>query len=559
MSKAEESKERREMLTWAFEFQMILHELDQEYQSCEGNSSEVLKELEREWGQISHFQNWCVQQLETDDGAAIMCSKLAGVGGNLLNQFQSLSQLDLIRWREAGLAGARKMKLIEDQIGHLTYLSYAHFTNNNVTKALELIEEAIVIGQQQKDSIGYATALQHRGMFFTQMERETEALELLNESLSIFEKLGEDNARAKCFSALATCYSRLKEHQKAIDLNNKAIEIEDTQSAVGTYLCNMSGDLMKLHQFPEAMNCLLKAEQIAYKLSDLTLKGLVFAHFGQWYSAQKDAELRSKTWNYYEDALTIFRKKGERYHELQIIKILESLYSQVLNSQQGQLSYDQQSAALRKLIQLSYAQSNFTNNHIHCNRLLDLAEAQKNLPDQLEALISIGQTATQLKKYDQAILSHTKAIKVLQKIREHDGQDVNLKAEGELYISLGQAYRHSDQPDKAIQCYEKAEKIAEILHKPGMKYRAKGNLGLIYADTGNYSDAVALLNRTIEYYDREKDYRLLGHAQFNLAYTFYRKGDALEAQAQGADALRFLLMINDSHVEEVKRQIESWK
>ncbi|MCG8342717.1 MAG: tetratricopeptide repeat protein [Chlorobiales bacterium] len=81
----------------------------------------------------------------------------------------------------------------------------------------------------------------------------------------------------------------------------------------------------------------------------------------------------------------------------------------------------------------------------------------------------------------------------------------------------------------------------------------------MYADTGPYNDAIALLTEVIEYYKRINNHRLLGHAQFNLAYTFYRKGNLQEAKSQGAEALRYLTIINDSHLDEVKNQIESWK
>ena len=316
---------------------------------------------------------------------------------------------------------------------------------------------------------------------------------------------------------------------------------------------------MKLHRFSEAYDCLEKAEKIAEELSDFTLRGLVCTHFAQWHVAQKDAELRSKAWRYYDDALIAFRKKGERCHELQIMNILESMYTQVLNAQSEQQSYEQQSTVLRKLIELLFAQGKYSDNLLICNRLFDLAKANQNYPDQLEATIWLGHTALYLKQYDQAIQAHLKGVALLTEIRKQEKQEINLKAEGELQLSLGQAYRHSSNPHEAILCFERAEKIAEALHNFDMRYRALGNRGLMYADTGLYNDAIALLTEVIEYYKRINNHRLLGHAQFNLAYTFYRKGNLEEAKSQGTEALRYLTIINDSHLDEVKNQIESWK
>ena len=541
------------MLTLAFNYQMILYELEQEYTHAPGNS---LKELEHEWGQINHFQSWCAQHLAMDNGAAIMCSKFAGVGGILLNLFRS--RLDLIQWRETGLAGARKAALIEDQIGHLTYLSFLHFTNNNSDAAMALLDEAIDLAEKNKYSKGSAVALQHRGMFYAQMGRSAEAIEMLFKSIAVFEELGDNQAKAKSLSALASCYSRQNDPQKAVDTYKQAIEIDGEPSAVGTYQCNISGDLMKLERFSEAYDYLEEAEKKAEALSDSTLKGLVYSHFAQWHIAQKDAELRGKAWLYYEDALTAFRKKGERYHELQVMSVLESMYTQVLNTQSEPLSYEQQSTAMRKLIELYFAQGKYSDNLPICNRLLELAKANHNLQDQLEASIWLGHTALFLKYYDQAIQAHLKGLTVLTEIRQQEAQETNLKAEGELQLSLGQAYRQSDNSHEAIQCYERAEKIADALYNFDMRYRARGNRGLLYADTDRNTDAISLLTEVVDYYKSSSDHRLLGHAQFNLAYAFYRKGNMEEAKLRGAEALRDLTIINDSHIDEVKNQIESW-
>ena len=42
MNKVPDANDRNEILSWAFEYQMALHELEQEFQSKEGNNSEVL-------------------------------------------------------------------------------------------------------------------------------------------------------------------------------------------------------------------------------------------------------------------------------------------------------------------------------------------------------------------------------------------------------------------------------------------------------------------------------------------------------------------------------------
>lgn len=156
------------MLRWAFRCQSLLHKMEQEFHAS-GGDPKALRDLRATWSQISDKQRWCVEHSDTDVRAAIMCSKLAGVGGSLLDLH--LSRFDLIRWREAGLAGARKANLVEDEIGHLTYLSYLYFVNNNPERALELIDEAIKLTTREGNLVGKAAALQTQGMFFARMGR----------------------------------------------------------------------------------------------------------------------------------------------------------------------------------------------------------------------------------------------------------------------------------------------------------------------------------------------------------------------------------------------------
>lgn len=572
MHKPPDPRERSEMLAWAAAFQMRIDNLERQFRSGSDDSLRALEALRRDWGQISKCLRWCLDHLETDSGAAIMCSKLAGVGGQLLDHH--LSRLELIRLREVALRSARKMSLFEDRMAHLTYLAYAHFMNSNSAKALELLDEAIELGRREKNLPGYATALQHRGMFYSTMGREKEAIEALEEALSGFERLHDQHGSSGVIVALAHCHSRLKKPAKAIELYRRALSIEKSRSGTGTILCNMSGELTALEQFQEARACLLRSEKIAKDLSGEpssresqghslpdVLEGLVEAQFGLWHVAQSDPDLRIKAWAHFESALTIFQKRGDRYHEANVLGILESLYRQVVDGKTTPVTDAQKSQALRRLMQILLAKEEYGEFLDFGVRLVDLAESTQDLPDQLEATISLTYAAVQLHRYEEAIAVGLKAQTIMGKIRERDDPNVNLKAETDLLLTLGNAYRHHNQPADAIQCYERVERICREFEREWREetdYRAKGNRALVLADTGRCDEAIALLTEIAAFYEGRNDLRLFGHAQFNVAYAHFRRGDLEEAKVLGAEALRHLLMINDSHIEDVKRQIDSW-
>jgi tetratricopeptide (TPR) repeat protein len=284
----------------------------------------------------------------------------------------------------------------------------------------------------------------------------------------------------------------------------------------------------------------------------------VAAHLGQWYSIQTDAKLRSRTIPCYENALAVFRKNRDYYYVKQVTETLILLYSKILHSNSEELGYDQTSYALRQLIMLFLNSGNIKKAITACRQLLEESELNKNYPDQLEAAISLGHSLLKLKVYDEAIEAHSKAIGVLNTIRTSELDDSYLIAEAELQLSLGQAYRHTNQLSCALICYEKAEKITQKIVAENIKYRAMGNKGLIFADQKQHKKAIELLTEAHNYFQEEGDYRLAGHGLFNLAYAYYRNGDQETAKKIGTEALHDLTMINDSVIGDIRQQMDCW-
>lgn len=552
--------EREEYLEWAVIYQTKLHKLEMEYQRGERPVGEVQANLNADWGQIATCQKWCETQAHHDTAAATMCSKFAGVAGTLLEM--KLTRQEQIRWREIGIMGAEKAGLHEDLIGHLTYLSYVYFQNNNVERAFELCDKALEVSSQQNNTMGEATSSYHKGMFLTHLNKESEAIEYLEKSSALFRTLKIPTGASNCLSTLATCYSHLDNTEKAIELYDEAVPIMEKQNnltAVGTAYANKAVDLMKLKMFKEAEECLWEAKKIAEDSSDDSLSALVLVKLGQWHSMQEDGQIRSLAYKLFEDALLIFRKKGDKFQEHKVLSMLEKLYKEALSEKSVKLRYEQKSQALRCLMEIFRARLEFKEGFNLAEQLLRLAELKKNLPDQLEASIAMGHSSVLLKQFRDAVHWHNNALVILDKMRQSEGEKTNQKAECELYLSLGQAYRHLDEPNKAEECYRNAERIAQELVDYDALWRARGNVGLVLSDQEKHENAVKILTRVSNYYEQKQDYRLYGHAQFNLAHAFFKQGNPEEAKKHGIDAHRLLIMINDPFANEVQSQMNTWQ
>ena len=147
---------------------------------------------------------------------------------------------------------------------------------------------------------------------------------------------------------------------------------------------------------------------------------------------------------------------------------------------------------------------------------------------------------------------------MLDAIRKTDAK-VNQKAECEIKLSLGQAYRHLGQIQETASTYENVLEIASAaMLGPDVTRRALGNLALVKIDLGEYDQAEAELKRLAHDYERNGDYRLSAHAAFNVAYSKYRRGDFAEAIREGERSATLLKQIDDPSLAQIEEQLQEW-
>src|SRR5271166_1516591 len=131
----------RAHLMAAFHCQTQLYELEVDFLANRRPYYEIRKDLHKLWPHAVITFQWCSAASATDVRAAIMCGKLAGVAGSLLQETRGRHLL--IEWREAAVVGAMRAiergglpdsveyDMVHDLLGHLTYLGYLHFSNAN--------------------------------------------------------------------------------------------------------------------------------------------------------------------------------------------------------------------------------------------------------------------------------------------------------------------------------------------------------------------------------------------------------------------------------------------
>ncbi|MEM7395374.1 MAG: tetratricopeptide repeat protein, partial [Verrucomicrobiota bacterium] len=134
-----------------------------------------------------------------------------------------------------------------------------------------------------------------------------------------------------------------------------------------------------------------------------------------------------------------------------------------------------------------------------------------------------------------------------------------------IRFNLGQVCRHQAEPKKALENYERAKELAEMLGEEGESRLVAGNIGLVHVDLGHYDEAIETLTAVVEKYQDHREWasddrlRWLGLAYFNLAYAHYRAGQLDLAQWNSDEALRILGLTNDRNgIEEITSQVREW-
>ena len=548
---------RRAELLKAYHYQTLLHELEQLYTQGQGDTNEILRRLQDDWEQIKQAQAWSAAYATDDEAAATLCSKFAGIAGHLLEE--RLPRLDYINWMEAGLAAAERFNLLEDQYAHLTHLGFAHFLNQNPTKAFELCERALSLSRQHQDRHSEATALSHMGMFYMSMDQIEPAIANLQTALAIYQELGDRSGEGSALSALGSCHSHLEQYEQAIAEVTCAIscfQATHNRAGEGTALANQASSLLKLGQLEAARESLEQAKLIAEEINSDSLRGTVLANFA--ILSTHDQARRTSAMAEFEGALDTFRRAGDRHQELKLLAGLEDIYRSTLEEGTQIETYEQHSHVLRKLGEIHRNRQEYEEAIPLYQQLLTAAQSESNAPDQLEALIHLGHCCVLLQRFREAVNYHQQALTVLVHQHQQAEPTLNQQAECELYLSLGQAYRHLSQPREAERCYQQALAIAQATRDKDAERRASGNLGLIYVDLGRFDEALAQLERTLKLLEAIGDHRMIAHARFNLGYAYHRKGEDGTARDYGEQALLLLEQINDPTAAEVCRQMQTW-
>ncbi|MBI4223021.1 MAG: tetratricopeptide repeat protein [Planctomycetes bacterium] len=288
-------------------------------------------------------------------------------------------------------------------------------------------------------------------------------------------------------------------------------------------LGNLGNVYRVLGKVSEAIRYYEKALEITRKIGDRRNEGATLGELGNAYSCLGDTR---KAIEYYERALKIAQEIGDRQGEDARLGNLGIAYSNLGDVKKAIVYYEKALKIAQEIgnrqgecvklgnIGLAYCVLGETRKAIgYYEKALEIAREIGSKHSEGIELGRFGSAYHELGDVKRAIVYYEKALKIAQEIGDRQGAGAGLG-------NLGNAYRDLGELRKAIGYYEEALKITQEIGDKQGESAEFGNLGLAYNDLGDLRSAIMYYEKALriaqEIGNRQSE--AVGFGNLGLAY-----------------------------------------
>jgi len=411
-------------------YQSVLHEADALYEQGAEFLKQGLDLVDLEWNNIQAGQVWAVTHVDSARAACELCNSYPDAGKYVLELRQH--PRERIRWSEAALAAAQKLKRRKAAVRHLVALGDSYTDLAEVHHAIECYEQALQIARDTRDRRGEAEALSGLGTAYYLGGGLKRARQLHQEALEIFSLAGDHRGEAHTLGNLGLAYFAMG------DLRN-ALMLFDQQ--------------------------LKAAREIGDRRSEShALGGLGMSHYTTG-EAKRAADL-------FNQQLAITREIGDRRGEASALGNLGAAYA-ALNYHRQAIAFHEQSlvvareigdrrseaTALGGLGIAEYHDGNLGRSIELLNRQLRLTSEIGDRRGEAIALSNLGEACVASGDYQAATDLLTKAFNLASQIGD-------IQAQANALFNLSLALDHTGDRKQAIAQAETALELFEIAEHP---------------------------------------------------------------------------------------------
>jgi tetratricopeptide (TPR) repeat protein len=373
--------------------------------------------FDTEWGNIQAGQSWAKANMETNDTAASLCSAYVDEP-YLLDLRQHPRQR--IRWLEAGLAAARRLKDRGAEGADLGNLGNAYFALGETRRAIEFHEQALEIDREVGDRQGEGADLGNLGNAYFALGETRRAIEFYEQHLVITREIGDRRGEGNVLGNLGSAYFSLGEVRRAMDYYGQQLaitrEVGDRRGE-GNALQGLGISCSSLGDTRQAIAYYEQQLVIVREIGDRRGEGSALGNLGLAYA---DLGETRRAIEFYEQQLVITREIGDRRGEGAALGNLGIAYKNLGETRRA-IEFYEQALAIDREIGDRRGEGNALGN-------LGLAYA------------ALGEARRAIEFYEQALV-------IDREIGDRRGEGADLGNLGSAYFTLGEARR-------AIEFYE---------------------------------------------------------------------------------------------------------
>ena len=374
-------------------------------------------------------------------------------------------------------------------------------------EAVKYLEEAMTIFKKLGQEDNIATCLSHFGGIYKSLGRYESALEYYEKALEIDKRLGMEDKVAIRLSNIGDVYDSQGQYDKAIEyledalrINNKLgmeADVAIRLNSIGRVFETQGKYSRAIEYFEEALDIDIKLEQDDNISTDLNNIGNIFKSRKQYVTAIM----------YYEDALDIYRKPGQEYQEDKVVLQLANIGGvyETLGKYGKALEYYEEAldtaGSMKQDNNITIGLNNTGNIYKFCGQYdvaimhyEDALAIYRKAGDESKVAIqfnNIGGVYKSIRQYDNALKYYKEALEINRKLGKEADEALGLK-------NLDMVYRYYwSKHDKAIKPHEQALATDKKFDKDADISRDLNNIGMIYVLQKEYKTAIEYFNESV--------------------------------------------------------------
>jgi len=410
------------------------------------------------------------------------------------------------------------LKKINDRNAYVYYgLGLCYENKEQYEKAIENYKQSIEIKPKFADAYGY-----RGGVVDAYLKNQANKDRIKEVEFYLKELIQKDISNDAAYYGLGYLYQKTYKNKAGLSMLNKAIELNPD-----IWQAYHSKDIIywNTNKFKEEINVLNTELELARKMKDLELEGIVLGNIGPVYRLMNDYQ---KALEYYDRSIKIHRQTGDKMTEGVVLGNIGSIYFNIDNYEKALAFYNQALKIQREVGSKKYEALNLLNIGtvyssinkykqalVYSDQALKISRELGDKGIEASALTNIGIIYKNLCRYQKALEFYYQALNVHREIGEK-------MYESHVLVNIGNIYFDVCNYEKALTFYNQALKIHRKIGNKRGEEGTLGNIGNIYALIGNLEDALTYYEKALKIAREIGDSRGEGIVLRNMG-SFYKK------------------------------------